>query len=172
MVAAGHAQPGARTSGVYTGLVGSAQALDERVLIGRKRELAYLILSMNADARGGTMSQTEALPRCGDHVVYHPTGEMWLIAFSEGEVLVPAGLPIRMARVVDCEVVFRCSDHDHDRLVKVWSYAKGDIRGPIIARLYGKEKVAGPVILPSAKKSASGATRRRRSANGAQTANP
>jgi hypothetical protein len=43
------------------------------------------------------MSDSADLPRCGDHVVFLPTGEMWLIAFAEGEVVVPAGLPIRIS---------------------------------------------------------------------------
>jgi hypothetical protein len=97
---------------------------------------------------------------------------MWLTAFSEGEVLVPAGLPIRMARLADCEVVFRCSDHDHERLVMVWDYARDDIRRPIVQRLYGKTKTAAPVVLPSAKKPAATATRRRRSSVAASVAAP
>ncbi len=116
------------------------------------------------------MSDSEPLPRCGDHVVFRPTGEMWLTAFAEGEVLVPAGLPIRMARIDDCDVVFRISDHDHERLVMVWEYARDDIRRPIIQRLYGKDRKTGkPVLaLPESQKPAV-AQRRRRPVTAAAT---
>jgi len=107
------------------------------------------------------MTEPAQPPRCGDHIIYRPTGELWLTAFSEGEIVVPAGLPIRMARVVDCDVIFRCSDHDHQRLVGVWEYAREDIRTPIIQRLYGKSNAAAPMQLPNVgKKSVSGRRRR------------
>jgi hypothetical protein len=110
------------------------------------------------------MTEPAERPRCGDHVIYKPTGEVWLTAFSEGEIVVPAGLPIRMARVIDCEIIFRCSDHDHQRLVGVWEYAREDIRTPIIQRLYGKSDATAPVQLPSVGKKAGPGRRRRRAA--------
>jgi hypothetical protein len=95
------------------------------------------------------MSKSTELPRCGDHVVHRPTGELWLTAYVEEDMLVPAGQPVRSAPLADCEVVFRCSDEDHKRLVAVWQHAKDDVRRAQVKRLYGTGADMPGLLIPA-----------------------
>lgn len=81
---------------------------------------------------------TDALPRCGDSVRHEPTGEDWLVAYSEGEHLAPAGWPDSRALLSDCRVIRRCTDEEHAKAVAQWRKGTGydSRRGPVL-RLYG-----------------------------------
>lgn len=77
------------------------------------------------------------LPRCGDHVLHHPSGEEWLVAWVEGADLAPAGWPECIARLSDCEVTFRCDDAAHRKAVDSWRVSSGGHRAQVL-RLYGE----------------------------------
>jgi hypothetical protein len=74
---------------------------------------------------------------------------MWLTAYVEGDALVPSGLPVRSAPLADCDVVFRCSDEDHARLVAVWQHAKEDDRREHVQRLYGLGADKPGLLIPA-----------------------
>lgn len=77
------------------------------------------------------------LPRCGDHVLHHPTGEEWVVAWAEGDDLAWAGWPNGLARLADCTVIKHCSDAEHRRAVQEWAdMERGDSRRPRVLRLY------------------------------------
>jgi hypothetical protein len=51
--------------------------------------------------------------RCGDTVKHHPTGQMWVVAYVEGEYLAWCGWPEGEAKVSDCTLVESVSDEQH-----------------------------------------------------------
>lgn len=75
--------------------------------------------------------------RCGDHVFHTPSGESWVVAFSDGDSLVPSGWPATIARLADCKVTHLCTDEDHRAAVKGWSVSTPDWRQKEVMRLYG-----------------------------------
>jgi hypothetical protein len=79
------------------------------------------------------------LPRCGDVVLHRPSGEMWLVAWAEGELLAPSGWPNGIAQLADCEVLKRCSDPEHAAAVDEWRRVHdcSDSRRARVLRLYG-----------------------------------
>lgn len=82
----------------------------------------------------------ESLPRCGDHVLHHPTGEEWLVAWAEGEHLAWAGWPNGRALLADCTVTKRATDEEHRKAVHAWNDAdplNDDGRRSAVLRLYG-----------------------------------
>lgn len=80
-----------------------------------------------------------ALPRCGDHVHHRPSGEEWVVAWAEGDHLAAAGWPNSIARLADCDVIYRCTDAEHRDDVVLWSlHAGGDSRRARVLRLYGE----------------------------------
>lgn len=56
--------------------------------------------------------------RCGDHVLHLPTGEMWLVAYVDGDDLAWCGWPDGLARTSDCLLVKACDDAEHIRMLK------------------------------------------------------
>ena len=82
----------------------------------------------------------DSLLRCGDHVLHHPSGETWLVAWAEGEHLARAGWPNGRALVADCTVIKRCTDHEHRMAVEAWHAADArpdDGRRHKVLTLYG-----------------------------------
>lgn len=55
----------------------------------------------------------EMPPRAGDHVLHHPTGETWVVAYVDGDYLAWCGWPEGEANLSDCTIVKRCSDDEH-----------------------------------------------------------
>lgn len=78
--------------------------------------------------------------RCGDLVRHQPSGELWEVAWCEGDDIAWCGWPNGMARTADCTMHLRATDEQHraavGRVVKVT-----DSRGPRASRLY-KEVMA------------------------------
>ena len=64
------------------------------------------------------MAET-TIPRCGDTVQHHPTGEEWLVAYADParDELAWCGWPPGVAKLSDCTLVRRCSDEEHAALV-------------------------------------------------------
>lgn len=75
-------------------------------------------------------------PRCGDHVLHRPSGETWVVAYSEGNDLCAAGWPDEIAKTSDCEIIKRCTDEEHLVGVIRWIGATDDRRAAAVARLY------------------------------------
>lgn len=79
-------------------------------------------------------------PRCGDHVLHHPTGETWMVAYADRsrDELAPAGWPNTLARLSDCEVVRCCTDAEHVLAVSRWRGSQGgDSRRELVLTMYG-----------------------------------
>lgn len=80
-------------------------------------------------------------PRCGDHVLHHPSGQTWVVAFADedrGE-LSAAGWPASIVKLSDCELVMRCSDAEHTAAVLGWMTSGGtggDFRRARVLALY------------------------------------
>lgn len=81
-------------------------------------------------------------PRCGDHVHHKPTGEKWVVAYADAEKndIAWAGWPDGRARLVDCEVIYRCTDAEHASAVELWRSSRDlTSRRATVLRLYGNE---------------------------------
>lgn len=80
------------------------------------------------------------VPRCGDAVLHHPTGETWLVAFADAEhdEIAWTGWPNGRARLSDCTLVRIATDDQHQRAVQAWRDSRHDDgrRGRVLA-LYG-----------------------------------
>lgn len=63
--------------------------------------------------------------RSGDTVHYKPNGEIWTVAYVEGEWMSWYGWPPGEARVSDCELIEACSDEDHKKSLEVWCSRAG-----------------------------------------------
>jgi hypothetical protein len=60
-----------------------------------------------------------ALPRAGDHVKHAPSGETWLVRRMVGDDRVECcGWPTSQGLLSDCEIVYRCTDEEHERLTR------------------------------------------------------
>jgi hypothetical protein len=57
----------------------------------------------------------ESPPRMGDHVHHEPSGEDWVVLYTDGENLGWMGWPPGEAKLSDCTVVTRCTDETHQR---------------------------------------------------------
>ena len=57
--------------------------------------------------------------RAGDHVRHTPSGETWVVRSVEPEQnrLSWCGWPPGTALLSDCELVYSCSDAEHEKLV-------------------------------------------------------
>lgn len=53
----------------------------------------------------------------GDHVLHRPTGEKWVVAFVEGDVLFWCGWPEGCAALTDCELVRKASPEQRRALL-------------------------------------------------------
>lgn len=81
------------------------------------------------------------IPRCGDAVLHHPTGEEWLVAYADAaqNVLSWCGWPPGTAQLSDCSLTRRCTDEEHRKLVsQILSTGRGDHRTETVRRLYGE----------------------------------
>lgn len=76
------------------------------------------------------------IPRCGDSV-RHRSGEVWFVAWVEGDDIAWAGWPNGMARLADCELTYRCTDDEHVKAVREWEKVTDDSRAARVRRLYG-----------------------------------
>lgn len=85
-------------------------------------------------------------PRCGDHVYHRPSGETLEVAYADVERnrMSWAGWPDGTAELSDCDVVFRCSDEEHEAAVDRWraSKATGPRRDNVL-RLYAEPDEGG-----------------------------
>lgn len=63
--------------------------------------------------------------RTGDSVRHTPSGENWLVAYADYHTddLAPCGWPPSLARISDCTIRRRCTDAQHEKLVR--EIAKG-----------------------------------------------
>ena len=78
-------------------------------------------------------------PRCGDHVLHKPTGEKWVVAYSEGNDLSPIGWPECIASLSDCEITKKCSDEEHRLWVGEFAKSTRDsFRTRRVLALYGQ----------------------------------
>lgn len=59
--------------------------------------------------------------RSGDTVHYKPNGEIWTVAYVEGEWMSWYGWPPGEARVSDCELIEACSDEEHKKSLEMWA---------------------------------------------------
>jgi NTP pyrophosphatase (non-canonical NTP hydrolase) len=85
--------------------------------------------------------------RCGDHVLHTPSGERWVVAWAEGELLAWAGWPNGIAQQADCSVIYRCSDEQHRQAVQEWAGSTDcDGRRARVLRLYGAATEAGDAL--------------------------
>lgn len=85
---------------------------------------------------------TSPIPRCGDHVLHKPSGEMWVVAYADDFVLAPAGWPDTRAPTDSCEIVKRCKDKEHAEAVREWAQAGyDDSRRKMVLKMYAS--VAG-----------------------------
>lgn len=78
-------------------------------------------------------------PRCGDHVHHRPSDEKWVVAYADegtGE-MAWAGWPDGVAKLSDCELVYRCSDEEHAEAVKEWLKSSPSHRRGKVERMYG-----------------------------------
>lgn len=55
--------------------------------------------------------------RCGDSVKHLPTGEIWTVAFVDGNELSWVGYPFGYARLADCQSSRQCTDAEHVALL-------------------------------------------------------
>lgn len=66
----------------------------------------------------------------GDKVHHAPTGEDWLVAFVEGENLVPLGWPQTIAKLADCTLLEKATQEDRAMWRKdLLRLSTDDIRG-------------------------------------------
>ncbi len=74
--------------------------------------------------------------RCGDVVKHRPTGEEWVVAWSDGEYLAWAGWPDGRARLSDCDIVMRVSDEGFAQAVENWVGVACDSRPAKVVEMY------------------------------------
>lgn len=69
--------------------------------------------------------------RTGDAVLHRPSGEIWVVAYVDGEYMSWCGWPPGEAKVADCTVTRECSDKEHrDWLTQIFkSFDYDDKRG-------------------------------------------
>lgn len=80
------------------------------------------------------MTESKTIPfRAGDTVRHRPSGEEWLVAcvcpppsFSTGGDFYACGWPATCARSEDCDVLERCSDEEHEDLLRRVSNGRND----------------------------------------------
>jgi len=58
------------------------------------------------------------LPRTGDTVRHISTGELWTVAFADHRDLMWCGWPEGYVPTESCEVIERCTDAEHWKLVE------------------------------------------------------
>lgn len=64
------------------------------------------------------MAETAWTPRAGDTVEHGPTGEMWLVAYVDGDRLAMCGWPFGEANLSDCTLLKRASDANHAAMLR------------------------------------------------------
>jgi hypothetical protein len=81
-------------------------------------------------------------PRCGDVVLYRPTGEQLLVAYVDEDTgrLAWAGYPAGLAPLRDCELLAPATEEMHQACVQQWrdvSPGAGDPRRDQVLKRYG-----------------------------------
>jgi hypothetical protein len=68
--------------------------------------------------------------RTGDHVLHKPTGEKWLVRYvrPDEDRMSWCGWPPGEARISDCDLVYSCTDAEHEKLLAELSSHAEDIR--------------------------------------------
>ena len=56
--------------------------------------------------------------KTGDVVLHRPTGERWLVAYSENGYVCACGWPETLAKESDCELIRSASDEERAALLK------------------------------------------------------
>ena len=64
--------------------------------------------------------------RTGDIVKHGPSGEIWTVAFVEGDRLSWCGWPPGSANITDCALVESCDDKKYDKLLRDLAAMKPD----------------------------------------------
>ena len=86
---------------------------------------------------------SEPAPRCGDQVLHRPTGERWLVAWADPTTndIAWAGWPNGLARLSDCETIWRCTDERHAQAVDEWRRSRsGSDRRRRVLAMYGTDE--------------------------------
>lgn len=69
---------------------------------------------------------TEAVIKTGDTVLHRPSGEMWLVAYSENGYVCACGWPETLARESDCQLIESASEDMRIRLLHEIAGKGGD----------------------------------------------
>lgn len=73
-----------------------------------------------------------------DHVKHVPSGELWLVAYVEGDRLCACGWPCTVANLADCELIQKAAPGEKEALLqRMAMISDGDIRG-----VYARRKIA------------------------------
>jgi len=76
--------------------------------------------------------------KTGDTVKHNPTGETWVVAFSNEYELVPCGWPESYAKPEDCELIKKATYKErHNLLLDMAKLPIGDSRGRYARRKLG-----------------------------------
>jgi|SRR5271170_5762619 len=64
--------------------------------------------------------------RTGDRVFHHATGEKWIVAFADEprNRIASVGFPPVITRLSSCQVIERCSDETHEKLVEEYRWTR------------------------------------------------
>jgi len=54
--------------------------------------------------------------RCGDHVYHRPTEETLVVREADDKYFSWCGWPPGRGLVADCEIIYRCTDAEHETL--------------------------------------------------------
>lgn len=74
----------------------------------------------------------------GDVVTHCPSGEEWLVAYVQGEHLIPCGWPLSRARVADCVLTRKATPEQRDELLREMAAMRTpDARGEYARRAIG-----------------------------------
>lgn len=63
--------------------------------------------------------------RCGDHVRHIPSGQVWVVAYVDGDRLAWCGWPAGEAPLANFKRVKECSDADHRHMLKQCAASDG-----------------------------------------------